>query len=718
MEYVQGLPIDQFCDQHRLGIDDRLELFCQIAGAVGAAHRCLVVHRDIKPANILVASDPPSLKLLDFGIAKLLDENAMPHAAPATRRAERLLTPEYASPEQLTESPITTASDVYQLGALLFHLLTGEPPHRRQGLSTAEFEDRVLTGNPPYPSARIRALDEDAAQAAAHARGLNRKALIHRLRGDLDAIVMNAMANSPEQRYRSVELMMADVESHLRAQPIKARQPTLSYRAGRFLNRHKWGVSAAATVGVLIIAYAGTVTWQASQLARERDQVRVQAERAESVRDFLIGIYEAADPFGPERGEISTEHLLEMSVARIRNQLGNEPEVRAKLLGVLGHIYLKHSQPEHAEPLLGEALQILRSVHQQDHPDLADVTYLYALYLSHMGDYDGAEREAKRALAMRERLFGRDHVDYLKSLGHVATIMMYSGRYLEAESVARESLALRRQFSQNDDIALSLNVMGIILTGLGRYREAEAFYREGIAIREEIYEPHQAAMATIPHNLAVNLMHQGRFEDAESLLREATALRRDAHPEGHPRIAYTLDNLGRVVRLLGRPDEAGMYHREALEIRQRFQLHDHRNWARGLHALGRLAQDRGELEQAERLYLQSLERFGNHGLDRHPSAADARISLGWLWLEQDRVAQARPLLEEALEIHLTNSGEESDSTARARVALGLLRAERGEQVEAHTLLESGLNRLQHYALAEPELLAEATRFLSRPRVAH
>lgn len=713
MEYVEGRPVDQFCDQQQLGIEGRLTLFCEIAAAVGAAHRRLIVHRDIKPANVLI-TEKGQVKLLDFGIAKLLDEDAMPHAAPATRRAERLLTPEYASPEQLTESPITTASDVYQLGALLFQLLTGEPPHRRRGLSTAEFEQQVLAADPSRPSVRVRALEGDTADQHARARGLARKGLIHRLRGDLDAIVMKALRNEPQRRYGSVAELVDDVNGYLSGLPVRARPETLRYQAGKFVRRHLAGVTAGAVFALLLIAYAITITGQARQLAYQRDQVRIEAVKAERVRDFLLGLFAAADPYGDNRTEVTAGQLVDAGVEQIRGDLDEEPEIRAEMLGTLGDVLMGLAAHDRAEDLVGEALALQRRLHSRDHPDLARAIARYGTLRNGMGDPEAAERHAREALAMRRRLYGQEHASVAESLGQVAVALTFQARYGEAERVYRQALALRRRLDLPLDGAAAVlwNDLGVTLDYAERRGEAETAHREALAIRRRLFAPDHPAVAESLNNLALTLSNQGRLTDAEPLYRETVEIRRHAFGSEHPQVAVALHNLGLLLRRAGKLDEAAVIHGEAMDIRRSFFGDVHSNVAMSLHALADVARDRGVADDAEHLYREALSMFRATAPEGHPRIGWAAVGLGRNLLQQGRIQEADALLDEGVTTLQLALGEESGLTGQARLALGLCRAAQGLTTEARSLIESGLPGAQHSATADPNLITEATDMLT------
>ncbi len=348
MEYVDGLAVDRYCDQHRLGVDQRLELFCQITAAVSTAHRSLVVHRDLKPANVLIETESGRVKLLDFGIAKMLDGNALPNAAPATRRIERLLTPEYASPEQLTESPITTATDIYQLGALLFELLTAQAPHRRRGLGSAEFEALVLASEAPRPSARVRSLGHDEAHSLAQARGLTRKSLMRRLRGDLDAIVERAMAREPKARYTSVDALQADIQAALTKRPVTARRGRSLYRVGRFMQRHRYGLALSALAGVTLLAGAAVYFEQTNRIKEE-------AETNQAVLSFLENVLYGGNPYEAAQRPLIPASVIEDTASRAVTGLADQPLAQVRVFNTLGQVYLSRGETQRSLELLYQA---------------------------------------------------------------------------------------------------------------------------------------------------------------------------------------------------------------------------------------------------------------------------------------------------------------------------------------------------------------------------
>jgi len=359
MERVDGVPITEWCDACGASIEQRLELFVDVARAVHHAHTRLVVHRDLKPSNILV-TPAGRVKLLDFGIAKILDPDLDPASRIPTRSGRRALTPEYASPEQVRGDVVTTATDVYQLGLLLHRLLTGARPREARGTTARLAEDPT-----PTPSTPSR-LTGRADPALAATRDCTPDGLARRLRGDLDAIVLAAFETEPEDRYPSALAMAEDVERNLQGRPITARPAGRLYRARKFMARHRWLAPVAVAACAVLGLYIGTLLHHGNQLEAERNAARRQAERAEHVRDVLVGVFQGADPWSAEEprrvSEAGLAEALDIGAERARTELGEDPGLQAELYASMAEVYIGLGRPDRARGLLEDALERRRDV--------------------------------------------------------------------------------------------------------------------------------------------------------------------------------------------------------------------------------------------------------------------------------------------------------------------------------------------------------------------
>ncbi|HLA63803.1 MAG TPA: serine/threonine-protein kinase, partial [Rhodothermales bacterium] len=646
LEYVEGTPLTAYADAHRLGVEERLRLFLTVCAAVQAAHQALVVHRDLKPGNILVTPEG-EVKLLDFGIAKLLDPGA-PGAdgAPLTRPEVRLLTPAYAAPEQVLGLSITTATDVYALGVILYELLTGHPPYsfvHADGLASIE---RIATEKePPRPSTEVGRSEEAAAARAASPDRLRR-----RLRGDLDTIVLHALQKDPARRYGTAAELADDLRRHLDGRPVRARPDTLAYRTRTFIRRHRVGVGlGAALAAVLLVSSAVTAVQAARLRARAADLTR-ERDRAERVLGFLLDLFDAADPTGVRGEEVTARELLAAGTQRVERELAGQPAEQAAMLDAMARAYLSLGAYDRAGRLAGRALFLQGG--ETDSDDLADAAtvdpgiarslHLLGSVAAEESRLGAADSLLTRALALRRRLLPPDHPDLIQSLVDLAWVRMIRDDYAAADTLGREALAqLRRRGDRPRALADALNNRGILLRRRHELDAAARAHTEALALRlREFGSPHYYVGQSL-NNLAIVREEQGRHAEAESLFVLALPHYRQALGPDHPDVLNAVGNLAKSRFFQGDFSGADSLFRGVLAAYRRQFPSDHRLIALTLHDLGEIQQAWGHLPEAEALFREGLAM-------RRRLFGDAHREVGWALNDMALVRSSRGAHAEAL----------------------------------------------------------------------
>ena len=690
MELADGAPITEHADAAGLNVEARVRLFVRVCQAVAYAHQRLVVHRDLKPSNVFVTPDGRP-KLLDFGIAKLLGDAPGDSLAGALTRTQAALTPSYAAPEQLTRGEVTTATDVYALGVMLYEVLAGQRPYSLADTTAAEAERIVCETPPPAPSAVAPA---DRAR---------------QLRGDLDVIVLKALAKEPERRYASAEALAADLERFLDGVPVEARPPTARYRASRFVRRHRLGVAAAALVAVALAGGAGVALWQAAQ-------ARAEADKAQAVNDFLVGLLGAADPTAEGR-DVRVASLLDQAAADLDSAFADQPDVEATMRMTLGETYYQLGLYDEAEAQVRRALALREPLFGTRHPDVVrSQTELGFLWVQ-QDRLDPADSLLTLALASARTFRGEDALlaTVLSSLGSV--------RYWQGDQQAaldfnlQAAQAMERADEPDEvEVAAAYGNVAVILHELGRDDEAIVYMERELEVYRRVYEPTNARIAMALRNLASGYHGARRYDDAVRANEDAIALFRRAVDPDSPDLANALSNHGPTLIKVGRYAEAEAAAREAMGIYERTVGTDTQSYAAALLKASQAQELQGETSAAEAGIRRAIAIFRRTGPEDHPAMGYSQLALGRLLAAQGRDAQAEPVLRRAFAIRSVSLAPDHPDRADIASRLGEVLSRLGQRAEAESLLVSGGDVLRGEADDERSAEADARLAAFRARL--
>ena len=563
MDYVAGLPITDYCDLHRLGTKARLELLLQVCDAVQHAHQKGIIHRDIKPSNVLVTAETgsPMVKVIDFGVAKAIAQRLTERTL-FTEVGQFIGTPAYISPEQaeMTGLDVDTRTDVYSLGVLAYELLTGVLPFDAKELRDAAFSEmvrRIREEEAPRASGRLTTLGDVSSLALR--RRTSPGGLAGQLRGDLDWILMRALEKDRTRRYATASELAADIRRHLSNEPVLAGPPSVTYRVGKFVRRHRLGVATAGLVGVAILLGLGGTTFGMARALRAEAAARREARSTRQVSDFVVDLFTVPSPGSGAGRTITARELIDRGSSGLRQDRFLDARARARLFQTLGLVYRNLGLYEQARPLLAEALSARTALSGEGDPETAESLNTFGSVVLLSGQPEASRPYFERALAIQERTLDPGDSELARTLNNLANVLAKAGDLDGAKSLYERALSIREQAlgREHPEVAKVLNNLGVLLRRAGRFDEARPILERALAIREAAFGPSHRDVATSLDNLALLFLELKDDARARDLLERADRICVDTLGADHPNRAEVLKALAIARRRLGDEQGAG-----------------------------------------------------------------------------------------------------------------------------------------------------------------
>jgi eukaryotic-like serine/threonine-protein kinase len=652
MELIEGKPITEYCDENKLPLRDRVQLFIDVCNAVHYAHQKLVIHRDLKPANILVSNDG-TVKLLDFGIAKITDQSEIPADNLQTKEGLLPLTPVYASPEQAGAGTITTSSDIYQLGVILYELLSGFRPYDLTTSSPAEIEKTICELEPADLSAHFSgtSLIDVAKRATLESVCKNRSADLKRLKRELQSdvrtIVQKAIRKEQPRRYGSAGQLAEDLQRYLHGKPVQAHPDSKIYRFRKLLNRHPVESFSSALLIVMVAGYLFTVSWHSAQIKAALERAETETAKSEQVVDFLMGMFEASDPFESLGGTVTAGALLDRGL-RHTETLDDQPEVQAQMLDVIGRVWYSLGEYEKAYPPLERALLLRENDNYTEKYVLADNYYNLASAKHHLGDYRESNELYQKALQIYQNLPDYQSAEYAASLYVMAGVKTVQGQYEAAISMHNRALQMRVQMWGEIHPDVAAGYMGL----------GQAYHLKGDQDR------------------------------AISLLEKAGTILHEIHDTAHPAFANLYELKGRVLQESDEEDRAEAHFLQALQIRESALGTDHIETGISRKSLADFYSDEGRFEAARQLYLELLSEVD----DSSPLKRPVVEALAKLYMNNSAPELAEPLHRKTIEMLRSSLGTHHPRLLRAQLNHSVSLIELGNFEEAEVILTTTLER--------------------------
>lgn len=681
MEHIEGLPIDEYCKRNGLTIAQRLRLFVQVCAAVQYSHQHLIVHRDIKAANILVTADGEP-KLLDFGIAKLLDTGGGRPVANLTVADARLLTPRNASPEQVRGTTITTATDIYSLGVLLYELLTERQPYEVATLAPLELQ-RAICETMPEPPSRSR----------------------RELADDLDVVVMTAMRKEPERRYATARQLADDIESHLEHRPIAAHADTWSYRTGKFLRRHAWGAATALGVAIMI---GGLVTFYTVRLAQEKDRLARASATAEEVSAFLVGLFEEANP-SLTRPDITARQVLESGGARIEQLRATQPLVATRLMITMSRAYAGLGLYDRSQELAREALAIRRRLLPDSDPHIAEALHYLGVIQGELRQHAEALATLQEALRLREAVFGPDALPVGETLYRIGFVQHRLGDYPAMGATLKRALPIYERALGADSPATAevRRILGVYYYLVSDHAAALESLQRALVVNERTYGKDSIRVVETLHTLARLQWQLGEFQQAVELYSRALAIKEAYLGPEHPDLGSTLYGLATSNKEVGLLSVSDQHFRRLIALQEKVLGPDDFYLALTYSGYGFLHLELGDLPRARAALTRSLAIAEKKWGPRHPDLRAPLAGLAKVLIEQGDFVTAQAHLERALAIVEAQFPPEHVDVLRTLSSIATLNRRRGEHVLARRQFEEALARFERSVGVKHPFAAEA-----------